>query len=428
MTTLMVTVWIAGCLVSVGADHTQPNILFLMADDLRVQLGFNTRAPQPPFSVGPQMVTPNLDALADRSLIFHRAYAQQAVCNPSRSSALTGRRPDTTRVYSSAEYFRESGGNFTTIPQFFKEHGYTTLGMGKIFHPGDKASGDDDPMSWSEPFYVAPNHKYWKSRSHGSNKNVSLEEREHMPLPDEQVADKAIESIRRLAEEARDDVTPFFLAVGFHKPHLPFIFPTEMLDFYPESSLGLPDNDYAPVNMPSIAWHKANGLYRYWDMAVWNASTDYNTTEPLPSFKVRELRRAYYACVTFMDTLVGRVLDELEAQGLEDDTIVVFWGDHGWHLGEHGAWSKQTNFELATRVPVMLRIPGVTDRGMQTDRLVEMVDLFPTLVEAAGFTQLSTCPRDSSWVSLCTEGRSLLPLVQNPQVPWKDAALSFQDS
>lgn len=411
---------------TVNAD-SRPNVLFLISDDLRVQLGYSAGSIQFPYKISPQMHTPHLDQLASRSAVFHRAYVQQALCNPSRTSALTGRRPDTTRVYSSKEIFRSSGGNFTTLPQLFKENGYLTLSIGKIFHPDDREEQlVTDELSWSEPAWEAPNHKYWKSRWHGSNKAVSPEERQHLPLPDEQVAEQAVQTLRAISGDARSGERPFFLAVGFHKPHLPFIYPSEMLNFYPEDSIRLPDNGYAPVDMPPVAWHKANGVFRYPDIATLGASPDYNTSHPLPAFKVKELRRAYYACVTYVDAMVGRVLEELEQQGLINNTIIVFWGDHGWHLGEHGAWSKQTNFEQATRAPLLITYPGMVESGpVIINKLVEMVDIFPTLAELALSTNLTTCSEESQDVPLCTEGRSLVPLISRQgEGPWKEAVFS----
>ncbi|ELT89852.1 hypothetical protein CAPTEDRAFT_116122 [Capitella teleta] len=409
-----------------GCIYSRPNVLFLMADDLRVQLAFNQDAPQQPFVLHPGMLTPHLDQLASQSAVFHRAYVQQSVCNPSRASALTSRRPDTTKVYGSDSYFRTSGGNFTTIPQYFKDNGYLTLGMGKIFHSDTSEVKHSDPISWSEPFYTAPNHKYWKSRKHGSHKAVSRIEQLSHPLPDRQVADKAREALRSMPEGAQSGQSPFFLAVGFHKPHLPWIYPVQMHQHYPLSSISLPNNCFAPVGMPAVAWHKADGFYRYSDIANLEASTDYNATNVLPARIVKKLRRAYYSSVTYVDSLVGELLAELDAQGLRNNTIITFWSDHGWHLGEHGAWSKQTNFEMANRVPMLVSYPPITNQtSININKPVEMVDLFPTLTEMALSSSLDTCPENSRETQLCSEGRSLLPLIlSRGESLWKEAAFS----
>ncbi|ELU07221.1 hypothetical protein CAPTEDRAFT_18188 [Capitella teleta] len=403
---------------SCAAVYGKPNVLFFVSDDMRQQLGCYY-GPDFPAPVHPKMHTPHLDELASKSLLLKKAYVQQSVCNPSRSSTLTSRRPDTTHVYSSEHYFRKVGGDFVTIPQFFKNNGYTSIGLGKIFHPGPVASGDDDPVSWSLPYYHAPNEQHWKNKKHGSWKAVSKKMREEKELPDIQIAQKAKSVLQQLTNASK----PFFLAVGFHKPHLPFIFPEEFLDLYPAKEIRLPDNPYAPTEMPSIAWHRYDGIAAYPDMKGLNITGDINST--IPDFKTLELRRAYYSAISYTDYLIGYVVDELKRLGLDKNTIISFWGDHGWQLGEHGEWSKQTNFELATHAPMMVHIPGVTDKGIVTEHITEYVDLFPTLVEAAGFPSLPVCPRDSSNVTLCTEGESLMPLVlSNSSKDWKDVAFS----
>ena len=396
------------------------NVLFLIADDLRPELA-SYYGPDFPSPIHPPIHSPNIDALAKKSLLLKRAYVQQAVCSPSRTSFLTGRRPDTTHVYDLVTYFRNVGGNFTTIPQYFKQHGYRTVGMGKIFHDGKLASNNDDPLSWTDTHFHAPNYEYWQSL----NKSwiaIPEEKWREKPLPDEQIADHAISTLRTVAQDAKIRKRNFFVAVGFRKPHLPFVFPDSMLKFYPVESIRLPANAYAPQNMPKIAWVNYSELSHYKDIALLNASRKINTT--LPDAVVRNLRRAYYSALTWTDLQVGRVMTELERLGLENDTVVSFLGDHGWQLGEHGEWCKHTNFEIATHAPMMIRVPGLTDNGVVTDHLTEFVDLFPTLVEAAGLGSLQVCPEDSTHVATCTEGTSLLPLMKNPNGPWKSAAFS----
>ena len=395
------------------------NVLFLVADDMRPQLGAYY-GPDFPSPIHPKMVSPNLDRLASRSLLLKRAYTQQAVCSPSRTSLLTSRRPDTTHVYDLHTYWRKSGGNFTTIPQYFKENGYHTIGMGKIFHPGMSASGEDDPISWSEAYYHAPNPYYGYQHSWMAV-NQSMRSR-HGKLQDERLADFAIETLEKLAADSLTNDKPYFVAVGFHKPHLPFIIPEEFLDLYPESSISLPDNPYAPVNMPDIAWSWYGELRKYADIHKLNATGAINST--LPKDVTMALRRAYYSATSFTDSQIGRVLDTLDRLGLSKKTIVSFWGDHGWQLGEHGEWCKHTNFELATHAPLMIHVPGLTDHGIQTEALTEFADLFPTLVDVAGLPKLPLCPEDSSNIKLCTEGSSLLPLMQSTNIAWKPRVFS----
>ncbi|KAK6192075.1 hypothetical protein SNE40_003619 [Patella caerulea] len=401
------------------ATQARQNVLFLVADDMRPQLGAYD-GPDFPNPVHPVMHTPNIDALANTSLLLKKAFVQQALCNPSRSSLLTSRRPDTTHVYDLKHYFRKVGGNFTTIPQYFKENGYMTVGMGKIFHPGEAASGRDDPISWSVPYFHAKDDSY--SKKGYSWLAIPRSDYVKEPLQDMVLADNAVKVLREVAPAAKRGEQPFFVAVGFHKPHLPFIFRGEFLDLYPLEDIQLPDNEYAPVNMPSVAWFPFDNLRNYKDIAKVNASGDINTT--FPTNIVKDLRRAYYSAVSYTDSLVGQVIQELNNLGLANTTIVSFWGDHGWELGEHGEWCKETNFENAVHAPMMIQIPGVTDRGIITEQMTEFVDLFPTLVEAAGLSPLPPCPEDSSNTILCTEGTSLMPLVTNPNITLKEVVFS----
>ena len=389
------------------------NVLFIVSDDMRPQLGCyeGENFPSP---VHPKTHTPSLDDLAKRSLLLKKAYVQEAVCSPSRTALLTGRRPDTSHVYDLIHYFRKVGGNFTTLPQYFKENGYDTIGMGKIFHPG-QASGGDDPISWSEPYFHGKNNFESVQRSWQAIPDALLKDR---PLVDQQLLKHGVATLRRVAQSDR----PFFVAVGFHKPHLPFVFPESFLQYYPAENIKLPPNPYAPVNMPEAAWYDFSGLRNYGDIKALNSSGAINTT--FPNSTVLDLRRAYYSALSYTDSLVGGLIKELNVLGLSKNTIVSFWGDHGWQLGEHGEWCKQTNFELATHAPMMIHIPGMTDGGIVTEQLTEFVDLFPTLVDAAGLPSLDLCPKDSKNVKICREGTSLLPLINNPDVPLKTAAFS----
>lgn len=400
------------------AGAQRKNVLFLVSDDMRPELGAYY-GPDFPSTVHPKMHSPNIDALASKSLLLKHAYVQQAVCSPSRTSLLTGRRPDTTHVYDLIHYFRKVGGNFTTLPEYFKLNGYVSVGMGKIFHPGP-ASGFDDPISWSLPYFHAKSYG-WETHK---NSWVAVPDNETIdkPLVDAQIADHAIETLKTLAPGAKSGDKPFFLAVGFHKPHLPFVFPESMLQFYPADEIHLPPDPHCPKDMPDVAWYTPKGMIRYQDIGSLNFTGKIN--EQLPEWKVRELRRAYYSAISWTDSLVGRVIQELDNLGLAKDTIISFWGDHGWQLGEHAEWCKQTNFELATHAPMMIHVPGITEKGIVTEQLTEFVDLFPTLVEAAGLDQLPLCPENSSAIALCREGESLFPLIRNSSTPWKKAAFS----
>ena len=401
--------------------QAKKNVLFIAVDDLRTQLsvyGENSAK------------TPSIDALAAKSLVFERAYCQVAVCSPSRASLLTGRRPDTNHVWeiSNTEYWRKFT-NATTIPQYFKENGYTAIGMGKIFHPGAPSGNDDEKYSWSLPYYhardsvISPNawHCFKNIADHG--------------LKDGKIAENAVETIKAIKQnQSNEDKTPFFLAVGFHKPHLPFFAPSQYCDMYPEAAkIELAKNPNAPTDIPPIAWSISDELRRlYLDMRKYDSKEcQDNATASMSGEKCRlsdsdaqELRRAYYASLSFTDAQIGKVITELHNQNLSENTIIMLWGDHGWKLGEHNMWGKFTNLESDTHVPFMVRVPGVTDSGMRTSALVELIDIFPSLAELAGLEVPPLCPEANNDTLTCVEGSSVAPLLNDPKQKWKKAAFS----
>lgn len=406
-----VLVTLLGCAIAPAAA-TKPNFLFIAVDDLRPQLGCYG---------DPIARTPNLDALASRGLLFNRAYCQQAVCSPSRTSLLTGRRPDTTKIYNLEDHFRTFLPDVVTLPQHFKNNGYHAQSFGKIYH-----GSLDDPMSWSVPHTPSPGLAYGPKvakevqKHHDELKAQGLTGRklkqaskgppwqaagcEDNVLNDGATADKAIAAMSEMKDK------PFFLAVGFIKPHLPFVAPRKYFDLYPPADqIKLPDNRTRPEGAPELAFTDFSELRSYQGMPRGDA--------PIPDQQARELIRGYYAAMSYMDAQVGRVLAELDKLGLRDNTIIILWGDHGWHLGEQGMWCKHTNFENATRAPMMISVPEKilpsTKRGAKTDALVEYVDIFPTLCELAG---LKLTPG--------LEGTSFVPLLSNPTGAWKSAAFS----
>jgi len=415
------------------------NVLFLAADDMRVQLGADRVPGTPP------MVTPHMDALIDRSLFLRKAQCQQAVCSPTRTSLLTSRYPDTTRVWDLYSYFRTVGGNYTTIPELFKNNGYHTVGSGKIFHPGHasgagsgypgaSSKGDDAPYSWSTPHFHAPNLQYWsgKVRQPGCDGcgnswiAVSPEVEKKMPLPDTQTADYAVATLANFSAQGIGTAAkPFFLAVGFHKPHLPFVAPEKFFRSYPEDTIALPGDQDPPKGMPTVAWSNWGEMRAYLDIAALGNSG--KPGDHLPANVTKSLRRAYYASVSFTDANIGRVLAALDENGFSNNTVISFWGDHGWQLGEHGEWCKHTNFDLATNAPMFVHVPGKTDAGVVSSTPTEYLDLMPTLAEAAMGVTVPSCPQDAAAarkVQLCTHGTSLVPLIQNPNNPVKPAAYS----
>ena len=379
-------------------------------DDLRPELGcYGNRLIQ----------TPNLDRLARRSVVFERAYCQAPVCGPSRASLLTGLRPDTIRVWGNRTHFRETLPDVVTLPQRFKQSGYFTEAIGKVLH-GNKA----DPPSWSVPAwppggrqagmqYVdeerfarmasAEPARIWRGSEIPTlewkkQRSWQAPDVPDNTLQDGQVADRAVHALR----QSRD--RPFFLAVGFQKPHLPFTAPKRYFDLYDPESLPLPANPRRPVDAPEMAFTQWQELRGY---------TDIPNEGPLPPGKARELVHGYYAAASYMDAQAGRVLDELETLGLAERTVVILFGDHGWHLGEQALWAKTTNFELAARAPLLLHVPGMRTGGRSCEGIVEFVDMYPTLCEACGIAS----PAD-------LDGASMMPLIENPETRGREAAFN----
>jgi iduronate 2-sulfatase len=398
-------VWIGGTVAN--AAEKPRNVLFIAVDDLRTELGCygNTR-----------VESPHIDALAKRGVVFHRAYCQQAVCSPSRTSLMTGLRPDSTKVYDLVQHFRNTVPDVVTVAQHFKNHGYHSVGMGKIYH-----GGLDDEASWSEP-WRRPNangyqlqenqelvaRKRAAARARGlTGKPLSRAARgpavESADVPDNAYpdgtcADMAIETLQRVKDK------PFFLAVGFLKPHLPFNAPKKYWDLYDRSKIKLADNPFPPKNAPAFA------------MSNWGEIRVYEgipRSGPINDEQARELIHGYLACVSCTDAQIGRIVAELDRLGLADNTSIVLWGDHGWKLGEHGGWCKHTNFENDAHAPLIFAGAGVTDKGKKTDSLAEFVDIYPTLCDLAGLP----LPKH-------LEGVSLKPVLDDATTSVRSAAFS----
>ena len=406
-----------GVLASAGAkpyaanaapDKTQAkrNVLFITVDDLRPELGCYGRK---------HIHSPNIDALAKRGLLFGRAYAQQALCGPSRNSVFSGCRPDTTKVYGNAFTFRKHCPDIVALGQLFKNHGYHTQGFGKILHH----DGQDDPVSWTEPrwspafqegMYAHPDNRDCKiTMDRAANFENPLTECADVPdnaYKDGMICDRAITALRRVKDPstALGAGTPFFLAVGFFKPHTPFNAPKKYWDLYRRDEIKLTDNPDRPLDAPDIAMN---------DFRYVRSFKGLPKSGPVPDALAREIRHAYYACVSYVDAQVGRLLAELKRLGLADNTVVLLWGDHGYQLGDHGMWCKHTNFETSTHAPLILHVPGQSNPGARTDALVEMVDIYPTLADACSLPLPDHL-----------EGTSTLPLMENPKRPWKSAAFS----
>ena len=358
----------------------QYNVLFITVDDLRPLLGCYGH---------PEIHTPNIDQLAQRGTLFNHAYCQNPLCHPSRTSILTGLRPETTGVLSNAVNFREKLPDAVTLPQHFKTFGYHTQSIGKIEH---NALARDDAYSWSVPSWVP----FWISTDPLLIPAWQSLDVEDNSLPDGKIAEQAVTVLTELQH------TQFFLAVGFEKPHLPFQAPKKYYELYTQQDFTLPPTSTLPTDAPTIANNKLGGLREYKDIP---------DNGPLSDEKTLELIWAYAASTSYMDAQVGRVLRHLDTLGLSQNTVIVFVGDHGFHLGEHGTWRKNTLFEVALRSPLIISVPR--QQPNQADVLTELVDIYPTLCE--------TCQLP---VPSQLEGLSLMPVIEQPTRPWKTAAFS----
>ncbi len=381
-------------------------MLFIAVDDLKPAIScYGDRFAQ----------TPNIDRLASRGTLFERAYCMQAVCAPSRNALLTGVRPETLQIYDLGTNFRRRAPDVVTLPQHFKANGYESHGLGKIFHVGH--GNHEDPISWSAPHYqeksieyVLPENKVRLTREEALFANQKGDAGmlprgapvESADVPDDAYADGRIasEAIKRL-NRFKETGKPFFLAVGFVKPHLPFCAPKKYWDLHDPAKLPLPERRQPPDGAPAFAPQYNIELPNYAGMPQ---------RGPIPDESARTLVHGYYAAVSFVDAQIGRVLDELDELGLAENTIIVLWGDHGWHLGDHGMWCKHTNYEQATRAPLIIVAPG--KKGAQRSRaLVEFVDVYPTLCDLAGLPK-----------PVHLQGDSLVPLLDSPSAAGKRAA------
>lgn len=430
-TFLLFSCFVAGVFARADpAEKIIPNVLFIAADDLGTILGCYG---------DDQVISPNIDRLADEGTLFMRAYCQQAICNASRASLMTGLRPDTTGVNNLSQHFRERVPDVVTLPEQFKLNGYHTQAFGKLFHPAFKTISRPgsidltDPQSWSvpqwrgtPPHYVTEEgirigrEVFAKSSYRGDapiddwvNWNVRGLATEAPDVPDNrlndgEMTDRAIVALRQLARKRSGKATPgrspFFLGVGYLKPHMPFVAPKRYWDLYDRDKMVLVENDRPPIDAPPIA------LQVHWNEM--RAQSDIPNQGALTDDHKREFHHGYYACVSYIDAQIGRLLDELDRLGLRDNTIVVLWGDHGYSLGEHAIWAKLTNFEHSTRSPLIVSAPGMK-KSQITNALVEFVDVYPSLCELAGIP----LPEN-------LEGTSFVPLMENPNRQWKSVAFS----
>lgn len=405
--------------------NERPNILFVSVDDLRPEMGCYG---------SPDVRTPHFDAFARTGTTFLRAYCQAAVCAPSRASVMTGLRPDSTRVWDLRGKFRRNLPDVVTIPQHFHKHGYYTVSMGKIFHNHmpDRVSFDEPdlrPKKYMTPELIDREPESFYHDDELNRELAAVRERrlkknpnayaggwaygratESFDGPDDQFYDGAqtqlaIETMRRLKEKQQ----PFFLALGYYRPHLPFVAPKRYWDLYDRDRISLAENSFLPKDAPVMAMNSMYELRGCYDLEHVRHPSVFRLSEATS----RRLKHGYLASVSFVDACFGRLLQGLQDLGLAEDTIVVVWGDHGWKLGEHGSWCKQTNYDIDIRVPLLIRVPGQGVAGGRSRALVELVDLYPTLCDAAGIP----IPENM-------EGTSLRPLLSEPDRHWKSAVFS----
>jgi iduronate 2-sulfatase len=407
--------WGLACGHGATASAAQrPNVLLICVDDLKPALG----------CYGDHLAkSPNIDRLAARGLRFELAYCNQAVCAPSRNNLLLGSRSTSLGIYDLGPNFRTAAPDAVTMTQHFMYHGWRAESVGKVLHTGH--GNHDDAASWSVPTKLEKVVEYLDPKNSAGGRltreeafftNQKLGEIgslprgaawENLDVADNAYSDGRIadEGIRRLQAAREHPDTPFFLALGFVKPHLPLAAPQKYWDLHDERAFALARDQHDPEGAPQYAGKRGGEIVNYDPLSIESLRAEQTQ---------RTLIHAYYACVSFMDAQVGRVLDELDRLKLADHTIIVLWGDHGWHLGDHGYWTKHTNYEQATHIPLLIVAPGTTKPGSVSSQLAETVDIFPTLAELAGLPA-PTGPQP-------IDGLSLVPVLRDPSKTVRDHA------
>lgn len=417
---ILFTLLALSCGDLVQKEVKKPNILFIAVDDLRPELG----------TYGSDIAsTPNIDKLASQGLQFNRAYCQQAICSPSRASLMTGARPETINIIENYTYFRDENPDIITLPQHFRANGYETVYAGKIYH---KKAFADTEKSWSRDpakidikrssvrsYQLKENQDIYKANQEAIKKQYGENATSHYALgrgpayekadvPDHAYTDgyNAEVAMATLSELVEDKDKPFFLGLGFVLPHLDWKAPAKYWDLYDREKISLTDQTNAPEEGAAM------GLHASFELRVRHGVPKYG---PIEGELARTLKHAYLASVSYVDAQIGKMLEALEESGERDNTIIMLWSDHGWHLGDMGIWGKATNYELGTRVPLIVWTPDMANntRGVKTDALVELIDMYPTLAELAELD----LPEH-------LEGQSFAPLLDNPSLEWKKAAFS----
>lgn len=375
--------------VSSQEESSKPNVLLIMVDDLKPNLG----------AYGDTLaISPNIDELAGEGMRFNNAYSNQAVCGPSRYNILMGSRSTSTGLYNFGKEFRDVIPDAVTLPQHFMKAGYHTESMGKVFHIGHGNTNDE--ASWSIPHFKEKVIEYVDPESTGreltreeaffENTRLYLEDTpptrelprgaawESPDVLDDAYADARVanHAINRLRKLSKDQDQPFFMAIGFARPHLPFSVPKKYWDLYDPKDMPMPDYEKAPEGSPDFTKKRGHEMSQYFPVPKHQEVYDDDLK--------RKLIHGYYASISYMDTQLGKVMDELKRLELDENTIIVLWGDHGFHLGDHAIWTKHTNFEQANHIPLIFKVPGVTEAGSVTNQFAESVDVYPTLASLAG--------------------------------------------
>lgn len=409
------------CLLCFTATPTEaqekPNVLLILVDDLKPALGcYGDRSAK----------TPNIDRLAARGMRFDMAYCNQAVCAPSRFTLMLGSHSTSTGLYGLGSQLREIVPDAVTMPQYFAKHGYRTESLGKVFHIGHGNQGD--PRSFEVPHfhdkvieYVDPssteggkltreealftNQKLGQIRSLPRGAAYESPDVSDNAYADGRVAEEVVKRLRAAATRRKDKGQPFFIVTGFVRPHLPFSAPKKYWDLYDPAKLPMPQFESLPANAPAVAGKRGGEIAAYSPVPV---------KAPIGEKLKRKLIHGYYASTSFVDAQIGKVMDEFARLGLDGNTIVVLWGDHGFHLGDLGIWTKHTNYEQANRIPILISAPGVTRPMTSTRQLAESVDLYPTLAELAGL-EAPTGPQP-------IDGLSLVGVLKDPKSRVRDHA------
>ena len=378
------------------SQKRKPNVLFIAVDDLKPYLE--------PY--GNKIVkSPAIASIAAKGIVFEKNYCQQAVCAPTRASLMTGLRPDRTGVWDLKTNFRLIDPSIVTMPEYLITQGYATAAFGKIYHPDLAATFEGhDPKSWSVPYNDIKARAYVTTEKRISLENVDVPDTTYY---DGKIAVAAVETMSQLAKSDQ----PFFLAVGFKKPHLPFVAPRKYWDLYKREQFVIDPHQKKAANSPDVAYHESKEMKGYTDIPQFNSYSDIEK-DHLTAGRQQELIHGYYACISYTDALIQQLLDQVKRLGIDDNTIIVLWGDHGWHLGDHGLWNKHSNFEQATRATLLFSVPWIKG-GVKTASLTEFVDVYPTLLD------LLQLPAPSY-----LDGKSLVPIIKNPKAAVHEFAVS----